>query len=452
MSAAADNAFSAVPKRRRWGRQTRFLSQSVILEEVGPPRLLRAILLLLGATVAAFLAWAAVTPLAQRVRATGQVVPSGAVVPVQHLEGGIVRQILTHEGALVSAGAALVRLDPAAARAELQEKEARIAALSLQAERLRAFTDGRAAKFDGVGDGYDGLVADQSKILALQQEKRTSQRKVLQSQIHQRRSELGSFENQEQTLKQEIGILSELAEMRRKLYEKGLNSKVLYLGTMQQLVAARGELRRLQSEAARSHQAITEAEGKLVQLDAELRTEAMTQMGQVTGELAQLRQAAERLKDRVTRLQIAAPVRGVVKSLAPNAPGGVIAPGSVVAEIVPLDDELVVEARIEPRDVGQLRPGQPVSVKVSAYEFYRFGDVAGVLDRISASTFQDKDGRVYYKATVTLKKSFVGENSARNPILPGMIAETDINTGERTVLEYLLKPVYVSLNKAFGER
>lgn len=452
MSTAIDIAIGAAPRRRRWGRQTRFLAQSVVLEEIGPPRVLGAIVLLLGLSIAAFLAWAAVTPLSQRVTSSGQVIPSGAVMAVQHWEGGIVGEILTREGALVDAGAVLVRLDPAGAESDLQERETRIAALDLQAERLRAFAEGRTPDFGAVDPRYAALLADQQKILILQEQQRDSQRDVLRHQLSQRRSELAVLANQEKTFAEQVRILDEVVTMRRELHEKGLNSKVVYLGTLQQLVTAKGELARVRADTARVRQAIAEAGSKLAQIDAELRSTAMQQMGQVTAELAQLRQAAEKSRDRVERLHIRAPVRGIVKSLVPNTLGGVIAPGSQVAEIVPLDEALVVEARIDPRDIGQLRPGQQVTVKLSSYDFYRFGAVDGVLDRLSASTFQDKDGSVYYKATINLKRAYVGDDPSRNLILPGMTVEADVNTGERTVLEYLLKPVYVSFSEAFGER
>lgn len=451
MSTTSDTGFADAP-RRRWGRQTRFLAQSVVLEEIGPPRVLRAIVLLLGCTVAAFLAWAAVTPLAQRVKAGGQVTPSGEVIAVQHWEGGIVAAIDTREGALVEAGAVLVRLDPAGAQSELQEKEARIAALSLQAERLRAFVNDRAAKFAPVDGRYAGLEADQASILKAQVDQRASQRTVLERQISQRKAELATLANQEKTMAEQVRILDDLVKMRRELQLKGLNSKVVYLNAVQQLVAAKGELGRVRTDSARARQAIAEAEGKRLQLDADLKSEAIQQMGQVTSELAQLQQAAAKIRDRVSRLEVRAPVRGLIKSLAPKAIGSVIAPGSVVAEVVPTDEGLVVEARIDPRDIGQLRPGQPVDVKISTYDFYRFGAVDGVLDRLSASTFQDEEGRVFYKATIDLKRGYVGDHPDRNRILPGMTVEADVNTGERTVLEYLLKPVYVSFSEAFGER
>ena len=451
MSTATDTAF-AEAARRRWGRQTRFLAQSVVLEEIGPPRVLRGIVLLLGLSIAAFLAWAAITPLAQRVKASGQVMPSGEVISVQHWEGGIVAAIETREGALVDAGTALIRLDPAGAQSDLQEKEARIAALSLQAERLRAFVEDRAPNFATFDARYADLLADQTKILKVQLDQRASQRTVLERQISQRKAELAVLGSQERTMAEQVRILDELVKMRKQLQEKGLNSKVVYLNAVQQLVAAKGELARVRTDSARAQQAIAEADGKRLQLDADLRSQAIQQMGQVTSELAEVQQAAAKIRDRVSRLEIRAPVRGLIKSLGPKAIGGVIAPGSVVAEVVPTDQGLVVEARIDPRDIGQLRPGQHVDIKISTYDFYRFGAVDGVLDRLSASTFQDEDGHVFYKATIDLKHGYVGARPDRNRILPGMTVEADVNTGERTLLEYLLKPIYVSFSEAFGER
>ncbi len=240
--------------------------------------------------------------------------------------------------------------------------------------------------------------------------------------------------------------------MHETLVKKKLISRVTYLDSMKQLVTARGALRRNRSETARVRQAIAEAREKLVQLDSELRSDALAEMGEVSAELAQLRRLAGKAKDRVARLEIRSPVRGVVKNLVPNTIGGVIAPGSEVAEIVPLDEELIAEVRIGPPDVGSVTRGQPVSVNVSAYDFYRYGGIDGTLDRVSASTFQDDDGSLYYKGMITLEASHVGQGERANPILPGMTIEANINTGERTLLEYLIKPIYRSVSNAFDKR
>ncbi len=433
-------------------KYTRYLGQPIALEEAGPPGVLRTGLLLLAVLVFGFVGWAAVTRLTESTRAIGFVTPTGSVRTVQHLEGGIVSEILVRDGVLVEPGAVLVRLDSTAARADLREKQVRLAALAVQAERLRAFAGGRPPNFDAIDPRYRALVADQMVILDLQEEARRQQHRVLELQVKQRRAEMSILNNDYRMLSNRIQIVSEMLSMRDKLLRKGLVSRFLYLGTKQEYNTAVGDRRKNRADAARARQAIAEAEGRLAQIDAELRNEAVAQMGLVSAELAQLRQTVIRLHDRVRRLEIRSPVRGVVKGLTVNTIGGVIPTGGVIAEIVPVDSDLIVEAQFSPSDVGHLEIGQTASVKVQSFDFARYGAVEGVLERLSATTFKENDGTIYYKGIIRLSQSHVGDNPIENMILPGMTVDIDVNTGERTLLRYLLRPVYESMDRALAER
>ena len=154
----------------------------------------------------------------------------------------------------------------------------------------------------------------------------------------------------------------------------------------------------------------------------------------------------------MARTDVRAPVRGIVKGLQVHSVGAVVSPGGVISEIVPIDEELVVESRISPMDIGHIKAGQEAKVTMTTYDFARFGSIKGTVKDISATTFLAEDGTVYYKAIVKLDKKFVGDDPNRNPILPGMITEAAINTGQKTLMNYMLRPVYVALNRAFGER
>ncbi|MEM9684903.1 MAG: HlyD family type I secretion periplasmic adaptor subunit [Pseudomonadota bacterium] len=439
-------------KSARSSRNLRFLARSIVLEEMGPPRALRQAMWAVVATVACFIMWAAVTPLAETTRAPGHVVPLGSVLTVQHLEGGIVSEILVEDGSIVEKGAVLVKLDPTAAKAELQEKRTRIAALRLETERLRAFADGRTPDFGETDPQFATLAADQQTIHKLQSESREQERVVLQHQIDQRRSELATLEQQRKALSEQVSISNELADMRQNLMKKGHVSRVVYLRTKQELAAALGEKQRVSGEIAKAKQAIAEAQGKLLELDAKRNNEAATLMGQVSAELAQLRITVSRLEDRLKRTDITAPVNGIVTGMKVHTVGGVIPPGGVIGELVPLEDELVIEARISPTDIGHLATGQHAQVVVTAYDFARFGSVQGTVDKISATTFLDEKGTVFYKAVIRMAQNFVGDAPGRNPIVPGMITEVAINTGERTLLSYLVRPVLLATDRAFSER
>ena len=454
--APADGADRRQNRRRtrspRSERDLRYLSRSIVLEEMGPPRALRHAIWALVGALACFILWAAVTPLAETARAPGHVVPVGSVLPVQHLEGGIVSEIMVEDGSMVDKGQVMVRLDPTAARAELEEKRARIAALTLEAERLRAFADGREPDFAKVGAQFASLAADQRAIAKLQNESREQERAVLNNQIDQRQSELEVLDQQEKALTEQVAISEELTEMREKLMKQGHVSRVVFLRTKQELAGVQGELNRVRGEIVKGRQALAESRNKLLELDARRNNEAATRMGDVSSELEQLRIAVARLDDRLKRTDITAPARGVVTGLKVHSLGTVIAPGGMIAELVPVEDELVVEARVSPSDIGHIEPGQKAKVIVTAYDFARFGSVDGTVDKISATTFLDDKGAVFYKAVIRLSQNHVGRRPGQNPVVPGMISEVSINTGERTFLSYMIRPVILAAERAFTER
>jgi HlyD family secretion protein/adhesin transport system membrane fusion protein len=240
--------------------------------------------------------------------------------------------------------------------------------------------------------------------------------------------------------------------MRKQLLDKGLVSRVTYLETERALSQARGDLTGVQGKIAEARGALGEARNSLLELDAKLRNEALGEMGLVTAELAQVREKLARLEDRVARLEVTAPVRGIVKGLRIKTIGGVVRPGETLMELVPLGDALVAEVKIMPRDIGHVAIGQPAKVKISTYDSARFGGLDGTLKQISASTFQEDRGEAYYKGVIELSQDHVGSDPEANPILPGMVVDADIVTGNRSLFRYFLKPIFRGLDSSFHER
>ena len=433
-------------------RQLRHLSQPIILEEVGPPRTLRALVMLLTVFVFGFLIWAAVTRLTETTRAQGEVVPTGSVLSVQHLEGGIISKILVRDGTLVERGQVLVRLDPTASLAQLDEMQTRQTASEIRLLRLRAFAEGRVPDFSAIPSKFADLVRSERAAFDQQTSSLNKERRVLEFQVDQRRSEIALLVTQATQLTAKLKILEEQKTMQEALLPQGLVSRMVYLRTLEQYQGAAGDLAEIGSKMKRARSAAAEASGKLAQLIATRRNEATDEAGKLAAEIATIRETAIRLKDRVQRLDVVAPVRGIVKGLETKTIGGVLQPGGVVTEIVPVDEELIVEARVSPIDVGHIKVGQTTNVKITTFDFARFGSIEGRVSKISASTFKDRKDEVYYKAEIRLSKNYVGSNAAHNIVLPGMVAEVDINTGNRTLLEYLLRPIYQSLDSAFTER
>ena len=433
-------------------RQARFLAQHIVLEEGGIPGFVRTVIVSVGVIVAAFFTWSAFTTVDEVAAAPGEVKPSGHVQAVQHLEGGIVEEIMVSDGDFVKAGETLVRLDPDSVLSHLRGMQTQRAGLRLKAERLRAFSDERQPDFTFIEPEYAGLAADQTAIFRIQDKARSNRRAVLKDQIHQAEAQVSLLKGQEKTHQRIVELTTEELAMSKKLMNKGLTSKLKVLNLQRELTKASGDFARLQGELLLAERAKSEAESRLAELDATLGEEAFSELDSLTRELAKLNDAIDGLEDQEQRLDITAPVSGIIKGLQVHTVGGVIPPGAVVLEIVPMDREMVVEARISSRDVGHVRPGQPVTVKVGTYDYARYGGVPGTLTGVSASTFVGEDGAPYYKGIVELERGYVGANPKRNHVLPGMTINADIKTGSKTVLQYLLKPLYASVDDSFHER
>lgn len=430
----------------------RYLCLAEQLEERTPPRLARNAILLSCTALLAAVLWAAMTMVPERATATGKVVPAGSVRTVQHLEGGIVTEILIREGDVVKAGMPLARFAATASTADLEQLRVRKVALALRSERLRAFADGRVPDYAGVDADHLNLVRDQELILRLQNESRMNQRAVQQAQLSEKRNEAKALESQIAFLRQQVESLRETMELRTKLNEKGLSSRVVLLDAQRELARAQGQLAEALGGLARGRDQVATLQQRVGELDSRLASEALTEMGQVEAEMAQVRESLLKQQDRVKRLTVTAPVEGLVKSIDLPGPGTVLAPGQTLFQIVPLDGQLLVEMRINPRDIGNLHIGQPAFVRVSAFDFLRHGGIDGAVEHISASTFEDEAGRPYYKGLVKLDRQYLGEDPGKNRVLPSMTVEADIHTGERSILQYLLKPIYASLALGLRER
>lgn len=434
-------------------RQIRFMAQSVLLEEAGTSWMTAATIYVVGAVVGAFVIWSSLTHVDEVAITHGSVVPAGSVQTVQHLEGGIVREILVKEKDLVEKGQPLIRMDPVQASGEAEQIKARRAGLLLRAERLRAVAENRKPDFSKTAPQYAHLVKDQMEIYRAQMDRWESQRTVFQKQAEQKRQEVAAVREQLEATRKQIALLTKEVEMREKLAADGYTAKVVVYAVQRQHAAAESELGRLKGQEKTAHEELKEMISREADLDQNVRENALNEMGTVTAELAQVEETLNRTNDRVSRLVVTAPVSGYVQDLKVKTVGAVVPAGGVLMDVVPTDDKLNIETRISTRDIGFVRVGQPVTVKVTSFDFARYGSVDGTLASVSATTMTDeKSGQPFYKGTVELNKLYVGENEAANRILPGMTVQADIVTGNKTFLQYLLKPIYVAMNGAFHER
>lgn len=443
---------AAFVQSRRKQKLLPYVADSILLEETGMPWLVRSSIIAASAIVFLFIGWSAVTRSSEVSVAPGWIKPSGSVQVIQHLEGGIVTEILVAEGDVVERGQTLVKLEPAAVGSDLARVTGRHQALILQSERLRAFIDGREPDFGDVEPAYAAQVKDQRQVLAGQIAARESTRKVFLQQLSGQQSQLSGLTKRAETTRNHIALLQSELEGRTKLAEKGLSSRFQLLRSQQEMNQAQGVLTQIAAEREHISRAIAETRGRIDELDATTRADALNELGRLSDDLRDMQESIQKHGNRFQRLDIQAPVRGIVQELNTHTVGGVVDPGATIVEIVPINDELVAEVRLSPRDIGHIAPGQTAKLKFATYDFARYGAVDGVLKSVSATTLFDDDGQPYYKGIVTLQQSHLGGDPGRNPIAPGMTLSAEILTQDRSLLQYLLKPVYRGLNESFRER
>lgn len=432
-------------------KQTRYLSQAIQLEESVNPHIVRATMSMVSLALFAFIAWAGFTNINEVARTPGEVVPHGNQQTVQHLEGGIVKAINVREGDVVDAGQTLITMDDSIIKEDFERAKSKQLYLQQQVERLRAFSENRELDFSGFSGTTKASIADQKSFFEDMRDAREKEARIIRDQITQKQQFVESLRADIKTAQGNLKIAQNMYQRRLKLNAQGYSSDMQLLNDERSVNEAKGEISRLENRVVVSLTEIEEFEGRLESLSARHRDEASEKLDQMLADVAQNAELIEKLEERIGRLQIRAPVTGLIKGLEVNTVGAVIQPGQAILEIVPLEKSLEVAVKISPKDIGHLEIGQPVQVKFSTFDFSRYGSVQGRLDYISATTFSEDNGDRYYRGRVLLNRDYVGGNPD-NVILPGMTVMADVITGEKTILQYMLKPIHISMKTAFTER
>ncbi|WP_427306298.1 HlyD family type I secretion periplasmic adaptor subunit [Cupriavidus sp. H39] len=407
--------------------------------------------------VAIALAWAALARVDEVTVGEGKVIPSSQVQVVQNLEGGIVAQIMVRPGQVVSKDQPLMRIDDTRFTASYQEGRTKDDALVARITRLSAEAAGTefAATMPGDVDSRR-FVAEERSLFASRKQALEANLAVLRQQSEQRRQELAEKRSREQQLRQSHRLVAQELAMMRPMVAQGVVSDVDVLRLERQTNDLKGELDASRLAMPRLEAAYRESQQKLDEASTHFRAEAMRELNQAKAEQAALSATNTALQDRVDRTLVRAPLAGIVKQLKVNTVGGVVQPGMDLVEIVPLEDTLLVEARVRPADIAFLRPGQPAVVKLSAYDFSIYGGFAGTVEHISADTLTpERPGErpeSYYLVRVRTRDNRPAGSAVQVPILPGMVATVDVLTGQKTVLHYLLKPIIKTRDMAFRER
>ena len=411
------------------------------------------LLWLIALLFAVLFAWAAISEIDTVTRADGRVIPSAKLQVIQNLEGGIVAEILAKPGQLVNAGDKLVALSTVQHDAEKQSRFQQLLALDARASRLNAQANGSKPRFsqDVSRHAPEVMAAETAAYLGKQVEQ-ASQIGVLDAQIEQKQRELQEAQIALKSARQGLALGREERETVAKMVERGLEPR-LELVRIDRSVSeleARAELAPVTIERVRS--AIAEMRARRDATLGQFRSETLADLNRTMGDLNAMQQSMPALADRVARTEIKAPMKGIVNRVFVSTIGGIVKPGDAILEIVPGDDKLVVEALVQPKDIGFTKIGQNANVKITAFDYAIFGSMEGQVVNISADAVPNEKGEAFYQVRIETKTPVIEAIDKKLSIIPGMQAQIDIVTGKRTILQFLSKPLIALKENAFRER
>ncbi|EPS7972050.1 HlyD family type I secretion periplasmic adaptor subunit [Morganella morganii] len=400
-----------------------------------------------------FILWAGLTDIDEVTRGDGKAIPSTRLQKIQNLEGGIITEVFIHEGQIVNAGQPLIRLDDTRFASNVGETEAERLALMSKIERLNAEINNHdlVLSEDIIKQAPDVANAEKQLFNSRRQQLH-NEISGLNEQLIQRRQELRELSAKKLQFSNSLGLLRQEITMSEPLIAEGAISKVEVLRLKRAEVETKGQLESVTISIPKAESAIKEIESKIEETRNRYKSDALAQLNDAQATLNKISATGKALEDRVNRTLVVSPVRGIVQQVLVNTIGGVIQPGSDLVEIVPLDDTLLVEARIRPQDIAFLHPGQEAIIKLTAYDYTIYGGLKGKLEQISPDTVTDKEGNSFYIIRLRTDKNHLG--TAENPLLiiPGMVASVDIITGKKSILSYLLKPILRAKAEALRER
>ena len=398
-------------------------------------------------------AWAAIAEVDTVTRADGRVIPSAKLQVIQNLEGGIVLEILAKPGQRVNAGDKLVALSPVQHDAEKQSRFQQVLALEARAARLNAQISGAQPKFspDVVAHAADVMAAETAAWRSKQAEQQ-AQLGVLDAQTDQKQRELQEAQITLGSTRQGLALGREERATVAVMVERGLEPRLELVRLDRGLAEQQARVDIAPVTIERIRGAITELGSRRAATLGQFKSDALAELNRTMADLNATQQAMPALADKVARTEIRAPMKGVVNRVFVATLGGIVKPGDAILEIVPGDDQLVVEALVLPKDIGFTKLGQHANVKITAFDYAIFGSMSGTVVNISADAVPNEKGEAFYQVKIETKTPIIEAIDKKLSIIPGMQAQVDIVTGKRTILQFLSKPLVALKENAFRER
>ena len=406
------------------------------------------------ALVGSFFAWATIGELDVVSTATGEVVPASKVKSVQHLEGGIVREILVSEGDRVRRGQPLVVLEPTTSGADVDELKVRLTSHRVRIAILKGSLAGAGEpKFPrDLVAGEPALVKQARGLFHARRKRIENQTQVQREQIVQRQQEMKEVRVRLRNNAIGLELVREQIGISKKLLKLNLTNRMTHLSLLREESSLKGGIEEDNAVLPRLEAAQNEARARLKAIETGFQEEAHEELEKVNRGFKEHSQRIRKFEDSLRRTVLRAPMDGTVKSLYVFTEGGVIRAGGTVLDIVPAGDLLIVEARLPPQDIGYVRTGQPVLVQLASGDAARFGNLAGEVTHVSPDTIVTQEGVPFYKVRIRTERAYFQRGELRYDLFPGMQVQCSIQTGTRTVLEYLVEPYVSSFKDAMRER
>ena len=398
--------------------------------------------------------WASVAELDEVTRGIGKTIPSSHVQVLQNLEGGILSAILVEEGQLVEKGQALLKLDTVRFASSFNETKLTYYELLATVARLKAEVNKKPLVIpEEVRLEAPVIASDAKRLLSSRKKELAANQRIFLAQIQQKKQDLVELQSKARKISISYKLLKEELAMTEPLVSEGAISRVEVLRLRRSANDLKGDLTASRLAIPRLKSSIKEAKNKLSELEIRFHTDALEELNATKAKLDRTSETVLALEDRVARTQIISPVKGTIKQLKVTTIGGIVQPGMDLVEIVPLEDNLLIEAEVRPADIAFLHPGQKATIKLTAYDFAIYGGLEAILEHISPDTIINEETREsFYLIRLRTDKNYLEHNGEHFNIIAGMTAEVNILTGKKTVLDYLLKPILKARSRALQER
>jgi adhesin transport system membrane fusion protein len=417
----------------------------------------KAVMILLGTTAAFFViffAWMSFAPLDISVNAVGAVVPSSRLQQIQSMEGGILQALNVREGAVVKKGDVLAIVQNLQFNAEQGEAQQGLWGAQAAIARLDAEARNAAPNFPpDLEKNAPDLVREQRNLWQTRRQERENTLETLSRQVTQRQQELAEARARHQAISESIGPARETLAIEERLAANGAGAKADLLNAQQRYSSQKGELETTRIAIGRIQAAVAEAQARLSETRSRFFAEISKEKSEAELRAAQIGEQLTGRNDRVARREMRAPMDGVVNRLLVNTVGGVVKAGETIMEVVPAEDRLLITAKVKPSDIAFLKPGQDARIRVTAYDSSIFGSLPGKVVRVGADAVVDGEKKeTYFEVLLEAEKNYLGDPAEHLTISPGMAADASIQTGKRTMMEYMLKPIVKTLDKSLRER